>query len=207
MERNALDDFDKRPSRLAALPLALIFLFETWVWDKIVAFARFVAELLPWAQFRDASRRVVNRLPAIVAVLLFGIPLFVAEFGSFISVVMMAMGQVFLGVALYIFMKIFGLLLVPVIFEITREKLLALRWFAWCYEHFETLHEMVRRFVAPYKEAVKQWARELVAPARAAWRAFFYGAPRSADAASAAKSETRNSSARAVGANPASPSH
>jgi hypothetical protein len=207
MERNALDEFDKRPSRLAALPLALIFLFETWVWDKLVAFARFLALLLPWAQFRDASRRVVNRLPAIFAVLLFGIPLLVAEGGSFISVVMMATGHVFMGVALYAIMKLFGLALVPVIFEITREKLLALRWFAYLYEKFEWLHDAARRFVAPYKDAAKQWLRELVAPARAAWRAFFYGVPRSADAASAAKSETRNSSARAVPANPASPSH
>jgi hypothetical protein len=202
-----LDDFDKRPSRLAALPLALIFLFETWVWDKLVALARVVAARLPWAQFRDASRRVVNRLPAIFAVLMFGVPLLVAEGGSFVSVVIMATGHVFMGMALYAGMKLFGLLLVPVIFEITREKLLGLAWFAWSYEKFEWLHAAVRRFVAPYKEAAKQWARDLVAPARAAWRALFYGAPRSADNASAAKSDTRSSSARAVPANPASPSH
>ena len=201
-----MDEFDKRPSRLLALPLAIAFLFETWVWDKLVAFARFVAALLPWAEFRDASRRVVNRLPAVFAVLLFGIPLAVAEGGAFISVVMMATGHVTMGMALYVLMKIFGLVLVPVIFEITREKLLALRWFAWAYEHFETLHEMAR-FVAPYKEAAKQWGRETAASLAAALRAFVYGAPRSADKASAAKSETASSSARAVAAKPASPSH
>jgi len=198
-----LEDFDKRPSRLIALPLALIFLFETWVWRKLVVFAGFVASLLPWQRFRDASRRFVERMPAIFSVLLFGVPLVVSEGGAFVSVVMMATGHVVMGMTLYVGMKIFGLLLVPVIFEITREKLLALRWFAYLYEKFEALHAMAHRFVAPYKEAAKQWAREIVARARA----LIYGAPRSADSASAAKSETANSSARAVPANPASPSH
>jgi hypothetical protein len=198
-----LDDFDKRPSRLIALPLALIFLFETWVWRKLVVFAGFVASLLPWERFRDESRRFVGRMPAIFSVLLFGVPLVVSEGGAFVSVVMMATGHVVMGMALYVGMKIFGLLLVPVIFEITREKLLALRWFAYLYEKFEALHALAHRFVEPYKEAAKQWAREIVASARA----FVYGAPRSADSASAANSETASSSARAVPANPASPSH
>jgi len=198
-----LDDFDKRPSRLIALPLALIFLFETWVWRKLVVFAGFVASLLPWEQFRDESRRFVGRMPAIFSVLLFGVPLVVSEGGAFVSVVMMATGHVVMGMALYVGMKIFGLLLVPVIFEITREKLLALRWFAYLYEKFEALHALAHRFVEPYKEAAKQWAREIVASARA----FVYGAPRSADKASAANSETASSSARTVPANPASPSH
>jgi hypothetical protein len=202
-----VDDFDKRPSRLIALPLALAFLFETWVWDRLVALARAAALLLPWARFRDGARRVINRLPAVFAVLLFGVPLLVAEFGSFISVVMMVAGHVVMGMALYAIMKLFGLLLVPVIFEITREKLLALRWFAYLYAKFEALHEMARRFVAPYRDAVKHWARDVVAAARAKLRALFYGAPRSAESASAAKSQTRSSSARAVPANPASPSH
>lgn len=194
-----MDPIYKRPSRLAALPLALIFLFETWVWRKLVALATLIAAVLPWAQFRDASRRVVIRLPAVFAVLLFGIPLFVSEFGAFISVVMMATGHVFMGVALYIGMKIFGLFLVPVIFEITREKLLALPWFAYLYEKFETLHALAKRFVAPYRDAAKQWVGRIVA--------FWVQRPRSADSASVAKSETVSSSARAVAGKPASSSH
>jgi hypothetical protein len=202
-----LDEFDKRPSRLLALPLALAFLFETWVWDKLVAFARFLATLLPWVRVRDASRRLIARAPAIVAVLLFGIPLAVAEFGSFLSVVLIATGHVMSGMALYVVMKIFGLALVPVIFEITREKLLSLRWFAYLFVKFEALHAMARRFVAPYRDAVRDWARRMAASAWRALKALVYGAPRSAPKASAAKSETVSSSARAVAAKPVSPSH
>lgn len=197
-----MHDFDHRPSRLAALPLAIVFLFETWVWRKLVVLAGLVAALLPWERFRDAARRVVNRAPAIFAVLLFGIPLAVSEFGAFISVVMMATGHLFAGIALYVLMKVFGLLLVPVIFEITREKLLALPWFAYLYAKFETLHARVKQFVAPYREAAREVASRLVG----AVRDLVYGS-RSAARANAAKADTLASSARAVGSKPAAPSH
>ena len=198
-----MSDVDKRPSRLLALPLAVAFLFETWVWRWIVAFARALSALLPWVRFRDAARLWVARAPAFVAVLLFGVPLIVAEFGAFISVVTMATGHVAAGAALYAVMKIFGLLLLPVIFEITREKLMTLPWFVWAYAHFETLHAMAARLVAPWREA----AREIV---RESWRALlrrFQPRARSDASASAAKAETSTSSARTVGSSPASPSH
>jgi hypothetical protein len=201
-----LDEFDKRPSRLAALPLALVFLLETWVWRKLVSFARFVSTLLPWERFRDAARRALARMPAIVSVALFGVPLIVSEFGSFISVVMMATGHLFAGTALYLLMKALGLVLVPVIFELTRERLLALPWFAWGYAKFEALHAMAARFVAPYRNAALDFMR---ATAVSAWRAllaFGYAPFRSAARAKAAKAPTLASSARAVGASPASPS-
>jgi len=192
-----VSEIDKRPSRLLALPLAVAFLFETWVWRKLVALAGVLAALLPWVKFRDAARRFIARAPAFVAVVLFGVPLLVAEGGAFISVVTMATGHVFAGVALYVLMKIFGLFLIPVIFEITREKLMTLPWFVFLYEKFEALHAMVARFVAPYRE----WARDLTLQG---WRALF---PGSAARASAAKADTSTSSARTVGSNPASSSH
>ena len=195
--------FDKRPSRLAALPLAIAFLIETWVWGKLVAVARLVSTLLPWERFRDAARRVIERAPAPFAVLLFGAPLAVSEFGAFISVVMMATGHVFAGMALYAGMKIFGLLLVPVIFEITRERLLALPWFAYLFAKFEALHTLASRLVAPYREA----AREAIAPAARVFRVLVYRWRRSASRASAANAATLSSSARAVGSSAAAPSH
>jgi hypothetical protein len=207
MRAISLSHFDKRPSRLAALPLVAAFLLETWVWRRLVALARFVSTLLPWVRFRDAARRALARWPAIVAVALFGVPLFVSEFGSFLSVVMMATGHVFAGMALYLLMKTLGLVLVPIIFEITRERLLGLPWFAWGYAKFETMHAMASRFVAPYRQAAAEWTRATLASVWRALVAFVYGASRSAARARAAKAKTLASSARAVGARPASPSH
>ena len=186
-----MQDFDKRPSRLAALPLAIVFLFETWVWRKLVALAQYLAGLLPWERFRDAARRVLDRAPAIVSVALFGVPLAVSEGGAFVSVVMMATGHLFLGAALYVAMKIFGLFLVPLIFELTRQKLLSLPWFAYVYAKFEALHAMASRFVAPYRQVAREYAEAALASFQTALRAL-YNPPRSAARASAANDATLN---------------
>ena len=199
-----MDAFDKRPSRLAALPLALLFLLETWIWRRLDALARRISTLLPWERFRNAARRALAQAPAFVSVALFGVPVAVSEFGSFLSVVLMATGHVLAGIALYLGMKALGLVLVPVIFEITRERLLGLPWFAWGYAKFEALHALAHRFVAPYRQAA---AAALRTSAARLWRAFGYRAPASAARAKAAKAETLASSARAVGAKSASPSH
>jgi hypothetical protein len=56
--------------QLAILLLALVFLFETWVWGSMVAAARVVAAFIPRTRFQIWARGVVNGLPTIVAVLL-----------------------------------------------------------------------------------------------------------------------------------------
>jgi hypothetical protein len=158
--------------QLAILFLALVFLFETWVWRRMVAAARAVAAFIPWTRFQTWARGVIKGLPAIVAVLLLGVPLFVSEFGAFISVVLMATGHLLIGAAMYIALKILGVGLIPVIFDITREKLMTLPWFVFLYEQFERLHAMAKRFVAPYREAAVGLLRKLRDAARAMWARF-----------------------------------
>ena len=70
-----------------------------------MAAVRVVAAFIPWTRFQIWARGVINGLPAIVAVLLFGVPLFVSEFGAFISVVLMATGHLLIGSTMYIALK------------------------------------------------------------------------------------------------------
>ena len=155
--------------RLFILFLALAFLFEAWVWGSMVAAARVVAAFIPWERFRNWARGVVNGLPAIVAVLLFGVPLLISEVGAFVSVLLVATGHLLSGCAIYIGLKLIGVALVPAIFDITREKLMALPWFAFLYERFERLHAIATRFVAPYREAALGFLRTIWNEARAVW--------------------------------------
>ncbi len=159
--------------QLAILLLALVFLFETWVWGSMVAAARVVAAFIPWTRFQTWARRVIDGLPAIVAVLLFGVPLFVSEFGAFISVVLMATGHLLIGSTMYIALKIVGVSLIPVIFDITRGKLMTLPWFVFLYEQFERLHAVAKRFVAPYRVAAVALLRRIRDAVRAIWARFY----------------------------------
>jgi hypothetical protein len=151
------------------LLLALAFLFETWIWDRVAAAAQRLAALVRWAEIRAALMRVVDRLPAWAALLLFGVPFIVAEGGSFVCVVLTAMGHVVAGVVGYALIKLLGFGLLAAIFDLTRAKLMTLPWFVIAYDKALIFHHFALTLIAPYRAAAKKLAGELFARARALW--------------------------------------
>jgi hypothetical protein len=151
---------EARPSRLLVLAFAFVFLFETWIWGSIVAAVRALARLIPWNAFKAEVQRQVNRMPAMVALVLFGVPFLV-------NVILMATGHFLSGAVGYILIKVVGLGLLAVIFELTREKLMTLPWFVVAYDKFQTLHDFASRLVAPYRKAALAFLRDLRNRARA----------------------------------------
>ena len=163
-------------SRALVFAFALAFLFETWIWDRVVAAARSAAELIPWTEFKTAVARLLDRLPAPAALLLYGVPLVVSELGSLVSLALAALGHVVAGAVGYAAMKILGLGLVAAIFDLTRDKLLTMPGFVFVYEKFLAFHEFAERLIAPYRKAAKAFLRRLRARARAIWRRRLVGA-------------------------------
>ena len=157
-------------SRPLMLALAVVFLFETWVWDSLVAALSWLVRALPWRRVARAIKDVVNRLPAIFAVLLFGVPVVVMEFGAALSVVTIALGHVILGSICYALIKLVGVSLIAVIYDLTQEKLMTLGWFVWLHGKFERLHEIAREYVAPYREAARAQLRVWRERAFGVWR-------------------------------------
>lgn len=155
--------------RALLLLLALAFLFETWIWDRMEAAAQRLAALVPWAAIRAVLVRLIDRLPVWVALLMFGIPFVVAETGAAFCVFIAATGHVLAGSLGYVVVKVFGFGLVVPIFDLTREKLLTLRWFAYLYEKLLFFHHFALGLIAPYRAAAKKLAGELFARARALW--------------------------------------
>jgi len=155
--------------RALLLLLALAFLFETWIWDRVVAGAQRLATLVNWAAIRTALRRVIDRLPVWVALMLFGVPFVVAEGGAFLCVLFAAMGHVVAGAVGYTVIKIFGFGLLAPIFDLTKPKLLTLPWFAVVYDKALVFHHFALGLIAPYRAAAKKLAGEFFARVRALW--------------------------------------
>ena len=84
--------------------------------------------------------RVVDRLPAWAALLLFGVPFIVAEGGAFVCVRLTAMGHVVAGAVGYAVIKLLGFGLLAAIFDLTRAKLMTLPWFAIVYDKALVFH-------------------------------------------------------------------
>ena len=165
----------KRP-RPAMVALAALFLFVSWIWDAFTALARWLLALVPWLALRARLIRMINRLPILVVVVIYGVPFLIVEPLKAVLLWLMATGHFLFGLISLILLQTFGLSLLALVFDLTRERLLTLRWFAWCYDKALAFHHLADTLIAPYKEgfkrewrAFRQWWRErrarLVSPA------------------------------------------
>jgi hypothetical protein len=151
-------DNSQRPKPILVLAAA-IFLAIAWIWDAFMRVGRWLAGLIPWAAFKTWVVGWIDRLPIVIVVLIYGIPFLIVEPLKGVLVWVIATGHVFAGVVSLILLETFGVGLLAVIFDLTRKRLLTLRWFAWCYDKVLIFHEFADRLVRPYKEAAKrQWA-------------------------------------------------
>jgi hypothetical protein len=143
---------------------AVLFLVEAWLWDKAISVGHWVIDLLPWRQFKDAMARLVDRLPPYGAMTFFLIPLAVVEPLKIVAVSEIARGHFFRGAFAFLVLKFVGLGLVAFIFDLTRDKLLSIDWFARFYNWVVKWRDKAHDFIEPYKAQ----ARALVADLRAA---------------------------------------
>ncbi|MCI4680340.1 hypothetical protein K9U39_10315 [Rhodoblastus acidophilus] len=133
---------------------AIIFLIEAWLWDVMIALGRGFVRLLPWQAFKDAVARLIERLPPYGALLLFVIPVAVVEPLKVVAVRQMAHGHLFSGLLVLAALKFVGLGVFAFVFDLTRDKVLAIGWFARFYYWVLMWRERAHAFIAPYKAAV-----------------------------------------------------
>ena len=167
-----------RPSvpRVVIFFLALVMLFETWIWGSMMAVMRRLVALIPWTALKQALVRLVDWLPIWAVVLFFGVPFGLVELGSLGCVVLAATGHIVMGGVAYVLLKCVGLALTAAIFDLSRQKLLTLRWFAYLYDKLVVFHTYAHHLVEPYRAAALASLRQLRARMRAYLARRFTGA-------------------------------
>src|ERR1700738_2227066 len=118
------------------LLLAAVFLFESWFWQGCIAIGRRLVALIPWAALKRRFSALVAKLPAPVVLVIFLIPVAIIEPMQTVCVYFIARGHLFLGIVGFVTLKFLGLGLIAVLFDLTRDKLLSMPWFAWTYAKF-----------------------------------------------------------------------
>ena len=156
-----------RLRRTTLLTLAMLFLAVAWIWDGFIAIERLIVRLIPWIWLKQAFVALVDRLPLIVVLLLFLVPVAIVEPLLVVATVAIAMGYVVSGAIAWIMLKLLSIGLIAGIFDLTKHRLLTIRWFAWSYEKVMAFHHYADRIVSPYKDAaaalLRQWRRRAAA--------------------------------------------
>ena len=150
-----------RVRRTALLALAMLFLVVAWVWDGLLIVGRALAGFVPWARFKQAFAKLVDRLPAPLVLLIFLVPLLIVEPLLVVATVAIAMGYVVSGAIAWVVLKFLAIALIPAIFDLTKHRLMTMPWFVRAYEKVVAFHHYADQIVAPYKNAaatvLRQW--------------------------------------------------
>jgi hypothetical protein len=135
--------------------LALVFLFEAWLWNQLEPIvARVVAALaLPVLRARLAA--AIERLPPWATLLVFVIPIALLFPIKLLGLWMLAHGSWLGALAVLGLAKLVGMGVAAFIFEVTRPKLLQMAWFRWVYVRVLAGLAWAHRQVDPIKLRIR----------------------------------------------------
>jgi hypothetical protein len=139
--------------------LALVFLFEAWLWSQLAPIVGWIVARIPLARFKAKVASLIERLPPYPTLLVFLVPVILLLPLKFLGLWMLANGFWLGALAVLALAKMVSLGVTAFIFDLTRPKLLQLNWFRWFYEHMLVWLAWAHGLVEPIKRRLKTWFR------------------------------------------------
>jgi hypothetical protein len=144
------------------LLLALVFLFEAWLWEHLRPIVRWIVDRIAWDTLKARVAAWIEHLPPAATLLVFLVPVILLLPVKLVGLWMLAHGSWLGAMATLGFAKVVSMGVTAFIFDVTRPKLLQLAWFRWLYEHMLLGLAWAHGLIDP----VKAELRTLMAPAR-----------------------------------------
>lgn len=141
--------------RLLLFPLALLFIFEAWLWDATGAAIKYLLGWFPYAQLKIWVAKRIEHFSPWLTLGVFIIPALILLPLKFMTVFLLAKGYVLPGICMAIIAKLMGLGVSSFLFALCKPKLMQLRFIRWLYEHLVYWRERARVLVAPYMAHVR----------------------------------------------------
>src|ERR1044072_4359460 len=141
--------------------LALVFLFEAWLWEHLRPLVAWVVGLVRWDRLKARLAAAIEHLPPYPTLLVFLIPVVLLFPLKLLGLWMLAHGSWLGAMAVLALAKVVSMGVTAFIFELTRPKLLQLPWFRWFYEHMLVWLAKAHALIDPIKHQVKRRMRKL----------------------------------------------
>jgi hypothetical protein len=140
--------------------LALLFLFEAWLWEKLAPVVAWVVGLIPLARLKARFATSIERLPPYPTLLVFLVPVVLLLPLKFLGLWLLAKGAWFGALSVLAFAKMLSVGVTAFIFSVTRAKLMQLGWFRWIYETVMQGLAWAHALADPIKATIKLWLRD-----------------------------------------------
>ena len=142
--------------RAFLLFLALIFLFESWLWKETGRFIGWIIKKIPLDHAKRFITHHVKELSPIATLGVFIIPALILLPLKVTAVWLLAKGYFVAGLSTVVLAKALGLGISSFLFSLCKTRLLELRWVRYIYEKCVHLYDNARHIVTPYMNAIKQ---------------------------------------------------
>lgn len=164
----------RRLSRLLLIPLALVFLFEAWLWSHLQAAIAGIVRVLALPALRAWLTAAIEKLPPAATLVVFLIPVLLLLPIKLLGFWMLAHGSWLGAMATLALAKVVSMGVTAFVFDVTRPKLLQMAWFRWVYERVMAGLAWAHRQIDPVKERLRAWARKTLTPIKRRLRSLFW---------------------------------
>jgi hypothetical protein len=156
----------RRLLRPLLILLALVFLFEAWLWEHLAPVVAWIVARIPLRELKARIATAIESLPPAATLVVFIIPVLLLLPLKFLGLWMLAHGYWLGALVVLAIAKMVSLGVTAFIFDVTRPKLLQLAWFARLYDRVLVWLAWAHALVDPVKVQLKR-TFHIFAPKRA----------------------------------------
>ena len=135
--------------------LALIFLIEAWLWERLEPIVARVVQLIPLRRFKLWLAQRIEALSPALTLLVFIVPVIVLFPLKLLAVWLLAHHHWLGAGAVLVAGKLVGVGVSAFVFDVTRPKLLQMPWFRTLYEFILNVRHRAAALIAPARERIK----------------------------------------------------
>ena len=135
--------------------LAIVFLIEAWLWDHLEPV---VARLVAWIPLREFKQWLSDRVDALspaMTLIVFAVPVIPLFPLKLLGVYLLAQEYWLAAISTILFAKFAGVGITAFIFDVTRDKLLEMRWFEKLYDFILMIRARAKAMVEPIKARIR----------------------------------------------------
>jgi hypothetical protein len=153
--------------------LALVFLVEAWLWERLSPVVAWVVARIPLRRFKQWLAQTIRNLPPAATLIVFVVPFLLLLPLKFLEFWLITKRQWLAAAFVLVLAKLFGLGVTAFIFDLTRPKLMQLAWFRSVYETVMQWLAWAHGLVDPIKVRIKK-RLQMFSPGRAGrtWKLF-----------------------------------
>jgi hypothetical protein len=141
--------------------LALVFLFEAWLWSHLAPVVAWIVAHIPLRAIKARVRALIDRLPPAATLVVFIVPVLLLLPLKFLGFWMLAHGSWLGALGVLAFAKMLSVGVTAFIFDVTQPKLMQMAWFRWLYDRVMAglawAHELIDPIKRRLKTSFRMW--------------------------------------------------